>query len=45
MEAFCVNYDDIFLGNEYENFAHAEEKKKSILMTSKRNNQVRRQTI
>lgn len=36
MEAFCVNYDDIFLGNEYENFAHAEEKKKSILMTFKK---------
>lgn len=35
MEAFAVKYDDIFLGNEYENFVHLEEKKKSIILTFK----------
>lgn len=33
MDAFAVKYDDIFLGNEYENFVHLEEKKKSIILT------------
>ncbi|HDL6577561.1 TPA: helix-turn-helix transcriptional regulator, partial [Enterococcus faecalis] len=35
MDAFAVKYDDIFLGNEYENFVHLEEKKKSIILTFK----------
>lgn len=35
MDAFGVKYDDIFLGNEYENFVHLDEKKKSIIMTFK----------
>ncbi|QJC67965.1 helix-turn-helix transcriptional regulator [Enterococcus faecalis] len=35
MDAFAVKYDDIFLGNEYENFVHSEEKKKSIILTFK----------
>ncbi|NSP65832.1 helix-turn-helix transcriptional regulator [Enterococcus faecalis] len=36
MDAFAVKYDDIFLGNEYENFVHLEEKKKSIILTFKK---------
>ena len=35
MDAFVIKYDDIFLGNEYENFVHLEEKKKSIILTYK----------
>ena len=35
MDAFAVKYDYIFLGNEYENFVHLEEKKKSIILTFK----------
>ncbi|EGO7694652.1 helix-turn-helix transcriptional regulator [Enterococcus faecalis] len=35
MDAFAIKYDDIFLGNEYENFVHLEEKKKSIILTYK----------
>ena len=31
MEAFGVKYDDIFLGNEYENFVLVNKKKSIIL--------------
>ena len=31
MSAFNVKYDDIFLGNEYENFVFTNDKKKSIM--------------
>lgn len=33
--AFQVSYNDIFLGNEYENFVLREEKKKSIIINYK----------
>lgn len=33
IDAFGVKYDDIFLGNEYENFVHLDKKKKSIILT------------
>ncbi|NDR13263.1 XRE family transcriptional regulator, partial [Staphylococcus aureus] len=35
MSAFNVKYDDIFLGNEYENFVFANDKKKSIILAFK----------
>ncbi|MDP7996180.1 XRE family transcriptional regulator, partial [Staphylococcus aureus] len=33
--AFNVKYDDIFLGNEYENFVFTNDKKKSIILAFK----------
>lgn len=35
MDAFNVKYDDIFLGNEYENFVFMNNKKKSIILAFK----------
>ncbi|PTI80934.1 XRE family transcriptional regulator [Staphylococcus xylosus] len=35
LTAFQVSYDEIFLGNEYENFVLREEKKKSIIINYK----------
>lgn len=35
MIAFGVKYDDIFLGNEYENFVFTKNKKESIIKTFK----------
>lgn len=35
MSAFNVKYDDIFLGNEYENFVFTNDKKKSIILAFK----------
>lgn len=35
MNAFNVKYDDIFLGNEYENFVFMNDKKKSIILAFK----------
>ncbi|MCO4357278.1 helix-turn-helix domain-containing protein [Staphylococcus agnetis] len=35
MSAFNVKYDDIFLGNEYENFVFMNNKKKSIILAFK----------
>ncbi|MCO4339717.1 helix-turn-helix domain-containing protein [Staphylococcus agnetis] len=35
MSAFNVKYDDIFLGNEYENFVFMNDKKKSIILAFK----------
>lgn len=35
MDAFNVKYDDIFLGNEYENFVFRNDKKKSIILAFK----------
>ena len=35
IDAFCVKYDEIFLGNEYENFVHEQSKKKSIILSFK----------
>ncbi len=36
MSAFNVKYDDIFLGNEYENFVFTNDKKKSIILAFKK---------
>ena len=33
IKAFGVSYDDIFLGNEYENFVFQEDKKKSFIIS------------
>lgn len=33
IDAFGISYDNIFLGNEYENFVHLENKKKSVILT------------
>jgi hypothetical protein len=35
MVAFSAGYDEIFLGNEYENFVHEQDKKNSIILTFK----------
>ncbi|WP_426458460.1 helix-turn-helix transcriptional regulator [Staphylococcus nepalensis] len=35
LAAFQVSYDDIFLGNEYENFVLREKKKNSIIINYK----------
>ncbi|MBJ8305264.1 helix-turn-helix transcriptional regulator [Staphylococcus pseudintermedius] len=35
MRAFNVKYDDIFLGNEYENFVFMNNKKQSIILAFK----------
>ena len=35
MIAFNTKYDDIFLGNEYENFVFLNNKKKSIILAFK----------
>ncbi len=35
MSAFNVKYDDIFLGDEYENFVFMNDKKKSIILAFK----------
>ncbi|MDU0420320.1 helix-turn-helix transcriptional regulator [Staphylococcus simulans] len=35
MDAFNVKYDDIFLGDEYENFVFRNDKKKSIILAFK----------
>ncbi|MTV23048.1 MULTISPECIES: helix-turn-helix transcriptional regulator [Staphylococcus] len=35
MSAFNVKYDDIFLGNEYENFVFMNNKKQSIILAFK----------
>lgn len=35
MTAFNVKYDDIFLGDEYENFVFMNNKKKSIILAFK----------
>lgn len=35
MSAFNVKYDDIFLGDEYENFVFMNNKKKSIILAFK----------
>ncbi|MHC5249139.1 helix-turn-helix transcriptional regulator [Enterococcus sp. LJL90] len=35
IEAFDVKYDDIFLGNEYENFVHLKNKKEKIVLKFK----------
>lgn len=39
MNAFNVKYDDIFLGNEYENFVFMNDKKKSIILAFKEKEQ------
>lgn len=36
MDAFSVKYDDIFLGNEYENFVFMNAKKEKIVLTYKK---------
>ncbi|PNZ26182.1 XRE family transcriptional regulator [Staphylococcus rostri] len=36
MDAFNVKYDDIFLGNEYENFVFMNDKKKSVILAFKK---------
>ncbi|MGK9301502.1 helix-turn-helix transcriptional regulator [Melissococcus plutonius] len=33
MEAFNISYDDIFLGNKYENFVYSNERKKTIIFS------------
>lgn len=35
LAAFQVSYDDIFLGNEYENFVLREKKKNSVIINYK----------
>ncbi|UBV35689.1 helix-turn-helix transcriptional regulator [Staphylococcus xylosus] len=35
LAAFQVSYDDIFLGNEYENFILREKKKNSVIINYK----------
>lgn len=35
LAAFQVSYDDIFLGNEYENFVLKERKKNSVIINYK----------
>lgn len=35
MDAFSVKYDDIFLGNQYENFVFMNNKKEKIILTYK----------
>lgn len=35
IDAFNVKYDDIFLGNEYENFVFRNNKKESIILAFK----------
>ncbi|MFA0980007.1 XRE family transcriptional regulator, partial [Staphylococcus aureus] len=42
MSAFNVKYDDIFLGNEYENFVFTNDKKKSIILAFKKNKHLNR---
>lgn len=33
IKAFNISYDEIFLGNEYENFVFSKDKKKSFLIS------------
>ncbi|MCE5456974.1 helix-turn-helix transcriptional regulator [Staphylococcus pseudintermedius] len=40
MRAFNVKYDDIFLGNEYENFVFMNNKKQSIILAFKEKEKV-----
>lgn len=40
MSAFNVKYDDIFLGNEYENFVFMNNKKQSIILAFKEKEKV-----
>ncbi|MGO4028425.1 helix-turn-helix transcriptional regulator [Staphylococcus pseudintermedius] len=40
MRAFNVKYDDIFLGNEYENFVFMNNKKRSIILAFKEKEKV-----
>lgn len=35
LSAFNVSYDEIFLGNEYENFVFLKKKKDSVVLTFK----------
>lgn len=33
IKAFNISYDEIFLGNEYENFVFSKDKKKSFIIS------------